>query len=95
MEISEGDTLVFRPHAGGKNAADLRRSAPHNTRAANDEGWKLQDMPIITRMANGRSPRFLMLALVALAMAGCSKCDMPVWRHDTAPQSCHDEAPPQ
>jgi hypothetical protein len=37
-----------------------------------------------------------MLALVALALAGCSKCDMPVWRHDSAaPQSCHDEAPPQ
>ncbi|MGC1357853.1 MAG: hypothetical protein WA851_19060 [Xanthobacteraceae bacterium] len=53
-------------------------------------------MPIIRRIADGRSERFLMLALVALALAGCSKCDVPVWRHDSdAPQSCHDEAPPQ
>ena len=53
-------------------------------------------MPIIRRIADSRSARFLMLALVALALAGCSKCDVPVWRHDSAaPQSCHDEAPPQ
>jgi hypothetical protein len=53
-------------------------------------------MPIIRCIADGRSARFFMLALVALALAGCSKCDMPVWRHDSAaPQSCHDEAPPQ
>jgi hypothetical protein len=53
-------------------------------------------MPILRRIANGQLARFLMLGLVAVALAGCSKCDMPVWRHDSAaPQSCHDEAPPQ
>lgn len=53
-------------------------------------------MPTIRRIANAHSARFLMFGLVALALAGCSKCDMPVWRHESAaPQSCHDEAPPQ
>jgi hypothetical protein len=49
-------------------------------------------MPTPRRIAGDRSVRVLLLALVALALAGCSKCDMPVWRHDSAPpQSCHDE----
>jgi hypothetical protein len=48
-------------------------------------------MPTIRRIANGRAARFLMFGLIALAMAGCSKCDVPGWRHDdAAPQSCHD-----
>jgi hypothetical protein len=50
-------------------------------------------MPIIRRMTTGHATRLLTLALIALALAGCSKCDVPVWRHDSAPQSCHDEAP--
>jgi hypothetical protein len=53
-------------------------------------------MPTLRRIANGHAARFLMFGLFALALAGCSKCDMPAWRHEgAAPQSCHDEAPPQ
>jgi hypothetical protein len=53
-------------------------------------------MPTIRRIANGHAARFLMFGLVTLALAGCSKCEMPAWRHEgAAPQSCHDEAPAQ
>jgi len=53
-------------------------------------------MPIVRRIASDLSAKLLLLALFALALAGCSKCDMPVWRHDSAPpQSCHDEPAPQ
>lgn len=49
-------------------------------------------MPTVRSIAGERSARLLLLALFALALAGCSKCDVPVWRHDsTPPQSCHDE----
>ena len=94
MEILPADTLEFRPHAAGESAAacagqqlgittDHKRSEP-------------QFMPTLRRIASVHSVRFLMFGLVALALAGCSKCDMPVWRHEgAAPQSCHDEAPPQ
>jgi hypothetical protein len=50
-------------------------------------------MPTLKRISTGHSARFLVLGLVALALAGCSKCDLPGWRRDDAPQSCHDGAP--
>jgi hypothetical protein len=53
-------------------------------------------MPTIRRIASIYAARFLMFGLVALALADCSKCDMPGWRHEgAAPQSCHEGAPPQ
>ena len=43
-------------------------------------------------IADSRSARFLMLGALAVLL----EVDVPVWRHDSAaPQSCHDEAPPQ
>jgi hypothetical protein len=38
--------------------------------------------------------RLAVVIALAQALAACSKCDMPTWRHDTpaAPQSCHDDA---
>jgi len=94
MEILPADTLEFRPHAADKNTAGLRRL--HWGITNDQKRWEPRSMPTIRRIANGNSARFLMLGLVALALAGCSKCDMPVWRHESAaPQSCHDEAPPQ
>jgi hypothetical protein len=51
-------------------------------------------MPTIKRLANGRFAGLLMSALLSLALAGCSKCDVPTWWHgNPAPQSCHDDAP--
>jgi hypothetical protein len=47
------------------------------------------------RIAADRLLRLLMLVGFGLALAACSKCDMPTWRHDTAPQSCHDDPPAQ
>jgi hypothetical protein len=45
----------------------------------------------IMRTAGRRSLRLLAIAAFGLALAACSKCDMPTWRHDApAPQSCHD-----
>jgi hypothetical protein len=51
----------------------------------------------LARGAAGRGGRLIVVAAVATTMAmalgACSKCDMPVWRHDTLPnpQSCHDD----
>jgi hypothetical protein len=39
-----------------------------------------------------RSIRLLVIAGFALALAACSKCDVPVWQPNHAPQSCHDDA---
>jgi hypothetical protein len=48
----------------------------------------------LARGAAGRSGRLLAVAAVAMALSACSKCDMPVWHHDTLPnpQSCHDDS---
>jgi hypothetical protein len=27
---------------------------------------------------------------IGLALAACSKCDVPTWRHNPAPGACHD-----
>lgn len=53
------------------------------------------DMAKIARTAGDRIMRLLMLVGFGLALAACSKCDVPFWRHDSpaAPQSCHDDAP--
>jgi hypothetical protein len=52
-------------------------------------------MPTIRLIANSRAARFLICALFAVALAGCSKCDVPAWWHGSAPpQSCHDQATP-
>jgi hypothetical protein len=51
----------------------------------------------IARAAAGRGGRLIVVAALATTMAmalgACSKCDVPVWRHDTVPnpQSCHDD----
>jgi hypothetical protein len=52
-------------------------------------------MPNMARTGRNRSLRLLLLVGFALALGACSKCDFPVWRHDTAgaPQSCHDDPP--
>jgi hypothetical protein len=51
----------------------------------------------IARGTAGRGGRLIVVAALATTMAmalgACSKCDVPVWRHDTVPnpQSCHDD----
>jgi hypothetical protein len=49
-------------------------------------------MRTIQRAAGARSFRLFAIAAFGLALAACSKCDVPNWRHDSpaAPQSCHD-----
>jgi hypothetical protein len=49
-------------------------------------------MLTIRHALGGRSFQLLAVAAFALALAACSKCDVPTWRHDSpaAPQSCHD-----
>jgi hypothetical protein len=49
-------------------------------------------MLTIKHALGGRSFQLLAIAAFALALAACSKCDVPTWRHDSpaAPQSCHD-----
>jgi hypothetical protein len=55
-------------------------------------------MRTIARGAAGRGGRLVVAAVLATTMAmalgACSKCDVPVWRHETLPnpQSCHDDA---
>jgi hypothetical protein len=43
---------------------------------------------------NHRPFRLLMVTALSLALgfslAACSKCDVPTWHRDSAPQSCHD-----
>jgi hypothetical protein len=53
--------------------------------------------PDVARIFSERMLRLFVVAVFALALAGCDKCSMPVWRHDTpaAPQSCHDDVPAQ
>jgi hypothetical protein len=38
--------------------------------------------------------RLVIAGAVALALAGCSKCDIPNWNRNAAPapQSCHDDS---
>jgi hypothetical protein len=54
-------------------------------------------VPNLSRTVSSRALRLFVVAGFALTLAGCDKCNMPVWRHDTpaAPQSCHDDAPAQ
>jgi len=49
-------------------------------------------MRTIKHTIGGRGFRLLAIAAFGLALAACSKCDVPGWRHDSppAPQSCHD-----
>jgi hypothetical protein len=49
-------------------------------------------MRIMARTAGRPSLRLFAVAAFGLALAACSKCDMPTWHHDSAPapQSCHD-----
>jgi hypothetical protein len=52
-------------------------------------------MRSFARLAGDRLVRLALVAAFGLALAACSKCDVPVWRHDTVPnpQSCHDDPP--
>jgi hypothetical protein len=49
-------------------------------------------MRTIKRTAGGRGLQLIAIVAFGFALAACSKCDVPTWRHDTAPapQSCHD-----
>jgi hypothetical protein len=49
-------------------------------------------MTTTARTAGRRGLRLLAIAAFGLALAACSKCDMPTWHQDSAPapQSCHD-----
>jgi hypothetical protein len=50
--------------------------------------------PAIADIPGKHRWRLLAVAVSALALGACSKCDMPTWHRDTpgAPQSCHDDA---
>jgi hypothetical protein len=52
----------------------------------------LELMRTIRRAFGGRAFQLLAIAAFGLALAACSKCDVPTWRHDSpaTPQSCHD-----
>ncbi|HEX3939704.1 MAG TPA: hypothetical protein VHX43_19565 [Xanthobacteraceae bacterium] len=54
----------------------------------------------VARHASRRGSRFVLLLLAltgfGLALAGCSKCDVPnLLPHQAGPQSCHDGPDPQ
>jgi hypothetical protein len=52
-------------------------------------------MAAIARSAGNRLLRLVLVGGLSLALAGCDKCSMPTWRHDTVPNSCHEDAPPK
>jgi hypothetical protein len=47
----------------------------------------------IGQIAGEQVLRLMVVGSVALALAACSKCDVPIWHRDSAPapQSCHDD----
>jgi len=49
-------------------------------------------MRTIAHVAGDRMLRLVVVVAFGLALGACSKCDVPIWRHDStaAPQSCHD-----
>jgi hypothetical protein len=46
------------------------------------------------KVTGRQASRLVIAGCVAVALAGCSKCDIPTWHRDAAPapQSCHDDS---
>jgi len=56
-------------------------------------------MSTVLRFAVGRARCFVVIAVASVALAACTKCDVPTpWQHGDAgsvPLACHSDAPVQ